>query len=87
VESCTGRLHAFMGWVRAPQTFEDGWGAAWAERGTGQERDKKFFVRVTEYRLNACESEMRKNSVLQSLGYKSVATFSSGNETASSFSI
>jgi len=45
-------------------------------------RDMKFFVQVTQCLLNARESDMSKKfNATQSLWYKGVATFSSGDET------
>ena len=48
----------------------------------GRERDKKFFVRVTECWLYGRESDTTKKfNATESLWYKGVETFSSGVET------
>jgi len=47
-------------------------------------RDRKFFVRVTEYWPSACENDMSKKfNAIESFRYKGVGTFSSGGETGS----
>jgi len=44
--------------------------------------DRKLFGRVTERCLNGCENYMsKKSNAAESLQYKGVATFSSGDET------
>ena len=51
--------------------------------GARRARVKKFFVRVTEYWLHACERDKRKKlNATEILRYKGVATFSIGGETS-----